>query len=414
MSSALDAQTISSISLNASVSVPEESASLPIKLLITARDPATAVSWQILVPYLLEHTHFQIKLLLQEPAIEILQQSLLANGGVNIADIDLEKFAPQANLEAKMHKVKGVFHDFQPDAVLTGISGPDIGVDEATLKVAEEHNIPSYALQSFWGDINQATGALPNTAFVLDDEAKHITAQRYPTIQSVPIGSIKHVDFKNYDSLAIRKSKRPSLVDFANNEVLVSFYGQPILDIKGYFATIEALVRQLKNWHRPFKIMYRPHPKESGELKSKTWDLFEKAFADKVFWDETESLIESLCVSDLVVSAFSTCGFDSLYLNEMASKAFNSSVYLWFDTDLINWWQDYSGLEEMPLKSEDLLLMVDKEETMLEVFEQGLKTEVQQRLRQNAKLHLPDPSNAVDKMIVTIQQDFLNLRQQTT
>lgn len=410
MFSALNAPTINSTSLKSSATVAEDSSSLPIKLLITARDPATAVSWQILVPYLLQHPHFQIKLLLQAPAVEILLKSLKLNSSLDGQNIDIESFEPQENLEEKMHEVKIVFQEFQPEVVLTGISGPDIGVDEAALKVAEEHHIPSYALQSFWGDINQATGALPNTAFVLDDEAKYITAQRYPTIRSVPIGSIKHVDFKHYDSLSIRNLKRPGLVDLKNGEVLVSFYGQPILDIKGYFATIEALVRQLKQWQRPFKLMYRPHPKESDELKNKTWNLFQQAFADKVCWDETGNLVESLCVSDLVVSVFSTCGFDSLYLNEMAVKAFSSSVYLWFDSDLISWWQDYSGLQEMPLISEDLLLLVDKEEAMLEVFEQGLKPEVQERLRENAKLHLPDPSNAVDKMITTIQQDLRALK----
>ncbi|QCU90470.1 hypothetical protein [Thiomicrorhabdus sediminis] len=377
-----------------------------IKLLISARDPATALSFQLLIPSLLQNPAFSVKLLMQEPAYSIIHEALAQSGASHVS---LESFTPRNNLQEKIKAVSTVVADFSPDAVLTGISGPDIGVDEALLKVAEQLNIPSYALQNFWGDINQATGALPHTAFVLDDEAAHLTAKRYPSIRSIPIGSIKHQNFKEFDSLALRAEQRKAWLNSSEDgAVLVGFYGQPILEVKGYFATIESMVEQLKAWQKPFKLIYRPHPKESDELQSKTWQLFSAAFADRVQRDDSDHLVKSLAACDLVVSAFSTCGFDNLYLNEMAPHGFNSSIYLWFNADLIKWWQDYSGLTEMPLKTEDLLLMVDKEEKLLEVFEQGLDQDIQQRLRQNAKLHLPDPSVSVHKVIQTIIEDWQN------
>lgn len=365
-----------------------------IKLLITARDPATAVSFQILIPQLIKHSCFEIKVLAQAPASEILMSVYP----------QLDEFLPQSSFELKQQKVKEVIDAFRPDAVLCGISGPDIGVDEATLKVAQDQGIESYALQSFWGDINQLSGAVPKHAFVLDDEAVRLTEQRYPQIRSIAIGSIKHADFKGYEVLKLRDQKRTGLLK--NDEILIGFYGQPILEVEGYFTTLEAMVRQLKKWSRPFRLMYRPHPKESQELFDKTWQLFSDAFSERLLLDQSADIVESLCMSDLVVSVFSTCGFDNLYLNEMSAQAFNSSVYLWFDSNMIEWWQTYSGLTEMPLISEGLLLSADTEDEILTVFDDGLKSEVQKKLWIKAKQHLPDPSLAVKTIIDTLLDDL--------
>lgn len=363
-----------------------------IKLLITARDPATAVSFQILIPKLNADTRFEIKVLAQEPAATILK------------DLDcVEPFKAHKNFIHNLIQIEKIVKEFTPNAVLTGISGPDAGVDEATLKVAEELGIESYALQSFWGDINQLSGAVPRHAFVLDDEATKLTNQRYKQVRCIPIGSIKHADFKDYDVLNLRQQKRQNL---AEDEVVIGFYGQPILDIKGYFETIEAMVRQLQNWPKKFKLIYRPHPKESDELFNKTKQLFTNAFANNVIVDNETDIVASLVKADLVVSVFSTCGFDNLYLNEISSTPFNSSIYLWFDSCMIQWWKDYSGLEIMPLISEGLLLSVDKESEMLNVFDQGLKPEVQHQLWLQAKAHLPDASLAVQTVVNTLLEDL--------
>ncbi|MDX1796842.1 MAG: hypothetical protein R3219_08945, partial [Hydrogenovibrio sp.] len=174
----------------------------------------------------------------------------------------------------------------------------------------------------------------------------------------------------------------------------------------GYFETIEALARQLSKWQRPFRLMYRPHPKETDELREKTLSEFRQALGDRVFVDEFVDIKDSLVVCDLVLSAFSTCGFDNLYLNEMAPQPFNSSVYLWFEPELIAWWQDYSHLKEMPLISEDLLLSVDKEEVMLTVLEQGLLQTVQKRLWQQAKAHLPSAAESIKILVGKIWSDY--------
>jgi hypothetical protein len=368
-----------------------------MKLLITARDPATALSFEKLIPELLESGRFELRVLCQEPAFQMLQPFVPAD---TLYAIPKDEFA----LVLEDAFLRNQFESFQPDAVLTGISGPDTGIDEAVLHYAATHDIHSYALQSFWGDMNQASGALPDTAFVMDDEAIRITHERYPDIENVAIGSIKHIDYRAYDPLKARAEKRPGLVEF--DEVVLGFYGQPILEIAGYFETIEALTRQLSNWPRPFKLLYRPHPKETPELQEKTLSLFTEAFGDRVSLDPFLDIKDSLVVCDLVLSAFSTCCFDNLYLNEMAHRPFNASVYLWFEPELIRWWQEYSHLKELPLISEELLLSVDKEEEMLTVLEQGLLEETRQILWHKAKAHLPNPQASIGIMMEKLLSDF--------
>jgi len=363
-----------------------------LKLLITVRDPATAISFKKLLPALIAHSEFNCRVLCQAPATEILAEFKQ----------QLDWFAvDEATL--KQH-----FIDFKPDIILTGISGPDTGIDEAALLQAKKLGIHSFALQSFWGDINQASQAVPDTAFVLDDEAKKITSSRYPQIRSIAIGSIKHIDYHQFDALKQRQIVRPPLVILASGDIsedlVLGFYGQPILNVPGYFKTIEGLVRQLKKWQRPFQLIYRPHPKESAESQTKTILLFKQAFGNKATLDSQQDIKNSLVACDLVLSAFSTCGFDNLYLNEMAKKPFNTSVYLWFEPELIKWWQDYSQLKEMPLISEDLLLAVNTENSLLPILEQGLLESVKQRLWQNAKQKLPEPSHAIEIMIKTMLQ----------
>lgn len=364
-----------------------------IKLLITARDPATALSFQILIPQLAADSDFDIQVLAQSPASELLS-----------AHYSIRVFDAESSIDTQINKFSEFCDVFQPDAVLTGISGPDTGVDEAALIWAERHGVTSYALQSYWGDINQSVKALPNAAFVLDQQAVELTHKRYPTIRCVPIGSIKHAEFEGFDALASRHALRPGLV--GDGQVLLGFYGQPLEDNPGYIKTLERLAEQLQVWSKPFKVMYRPHPKEPEALRRKTFDLLQQAVGERVFYDPDLELKQSLSVCDLVVSAFSTCGFDALYLNEMAARAFSSSVYLWFEPELIEWWQRYNQTKNNPLLDTGLVLCADKHTEILTVFERGLDGAIQNAIRDKAHQYLPRPEIGVKTIVETLKTDL--------
>ncbi|SFR59399.1 hypothetical protein [Thiomicrospira sp. ALE5] len=360
-----------------------------IKLLITARDPATALSFQVLIPQLAANSDFDIQVLAQFPASELLN----AHHSIRIFDAE-------TSLESQINKLSEFCDTFQPDAVLTGISGPDAGVDEVALIWAERHGVPSYALQSYWGDINPLIDIFPNTVFVLDQLAVELTRKRYPAIDCIPVGSIKHNEFEGFDALASRHLLRPGLV--AEGQVLLGFYGQPLEDNPGYIKTLERLAEQLHVWSRPFKVMYRPHPKESKVLRRKTFALLEQAVGARVFFDPGLELKQSLSVCDLVVSAFSTCGFDALHLNKISPRAFSSSVYLWFEPELIEWWQSYNQLKNDPLLDTGMILCADNNTELLETFEKGIDPSFQKEVRLKALEYFPESNDGCKKIIETI------------
>lgn len=364
-----------------------------IRLLVTCRDPASASVVSVLIPQLVEIPDFDVFVLAQAPASQMLAPH-----------IPMTEFSKETALDDQQKAMAAFCDDFKPDAILTGISGPDTGVDEAALIWAELHGVPSYALQNYWGDINQAIIALPKVAFVLDQQASKLTHKRYPGIRCIPTGSIKHAEFEGYDSLADRHALRPGLV--MSDQTLVGFYGQPLEDQVGYIHTLEAMADELKVWDKNFRVMYRPHPKESVYLIDLTFDLLQQAIGDRVFFDPGFALKQSLSVCDLVVSAFSTCGFDGLYLNAMAPKVFNASVYLWFDPDLVNWWEEYNQTQENPLLEAGLVLGAHQKAEILDVFERGLDETVQSDIRHHAQRCLPKPEKGVKTILETLVTDL--------
>lgn len=364
-----------------------------IKLLITARDPATALSFNILLPQIVADSAFDILVLAQFPASELLE-----------SHSSIQIFETEPSIGAQLGKLSEFCDIFQPDAVLTGISGPDTGVDEAALTWAERHGVPTYSLQSYWGDINQAGNILPSTAFVLDQKAIELTHKRYPAIRCIPVGSIKHEKLEGFDVFANRYLLRPGLL--IDEQILLGFYGQPLETNPGYIKTLERFTEQLHLWSRDFKVMYRPHPKESEALRCKTSNLLQQAVGESFFYDPGLELKQSLSVCDLVVSAFSTCGFDALYLNKMASRAFSSSVYLWFEPELLAWWQTYNQTKNNPLLDTGLVLFADKHTKLLEVLENGLDPTLQNELRRKAVQYFSGTEAGCKKIIETITEDF--------
>lgn len=371
-----------------------------MNLIITSRDPATASSFIQLLPYLNQDVFFNVLVLCQSPSCQLLKP-YLEEGRVETIQFDSNSFE---NIRDK-GLLHSIFLRFKPDAVLTGVSGPGAGIDEAVLYWAGERTIRTYALQSFWGQFNLDTGLIPDTAFVLDDEAVKLTSEKFPEVESVPVGSLKHVDFSDFPSLEKREKNRKTYA-LSEDELLIGFYGQPMIDVTGYLETVECLVNQLVKWGRGFKLLYRPHPKESRLQRKKLAELMLNAFSNCLFIDEKEDVRESLVACDLVISAFSTCGLDNLYLNEMAEVPFNVSIYLLFDKNLMHWWQVTTGLEEIPLVTEELLLAVDNEDDMIDVFENALRIETRQQLVENAKKHLPFPGHSVRKIMEKLKADY--------
>lgn len=357
------------------------------ELLITARDPATALAFSGFIKHLSADKRFNITVIAQPPADRFLKMINLGN----ISIVDNEQQAKSCLI--KKHST----HNFS--AVLVGVSGPDIGIDEYTIEFAKQHQITCFAHQGFWGDFNPSATSVPDFVFTIDRLANQLNFERFPQVNNITIGSLKHKELNQVDSQALRQQGRDSLNLTA--PLLIGFYGQPLATVNGYLATIASLAKQLSRWNKSFQVMYRPHPKESSQLQSDTIALFEQYLANQYIVDPFIDINQSIVVCDLVTSAFSTCCIDAVYLNRYAPSAINSSLFLWFNNNLISWWQDYNQMIEMPMSGKNgLIHSVDNEDDLLTVFEQALAEKENVRLK--AKDNLPNATRAYDTMIQAI------------
>lgn len=93
------------------------------------------------------------------------------------------------------------------------------------------------------------------------------------------------------------------------------------------------LARIIKGIEIKSRIVYRPHPKETEKNRYEILDLFQSRGLDVVV-DENEDVFPSLCGVDIVMSAFSTCGYDAIYLNRWTPMPLNKTLFLTFDQHL--------------------------------------------------------------------------------
>ncbi|WP_448546803.1 hypothetical protein [Thalassotalea fusca] len=363
----------------------------PIHLLVTARDPATAQSFAPVLERLHNDDRFIVSVILQSPASEMLTAKA-------------ERYWHVSDEHGAIEQLS-TLHDSLPiQVILVGVSGPDTGIDEVTLAFAESHNIPTHAYQGFWGDFNQQATSLPQFVFALDQLAVRVNQQRLPNVQSYPVGSLKHIDFEHVDAVSRRSSRRANLG--LHDEILVGFYGQPLDTNNGYLNTVDRFIEHLALWDKPFVLMYRAHPKESQALQNRTWAKMNQHLPNHIIRDSSSDIVDSICGCDLVVSAFSTCGIDNVYLNRHANEALNASVFLWFEQELIDWWKNYSEMTDMPLTGEQgLIHSVEDIEHLHFELENALSHRA--HVRQRAIEQLPCAKQAIDTIIQVLKKNAL-------
>lgn len=366
-------------------------------LLLTARDPATAYSYLNLLPAARLENRFSLKIVAQSPALEILQNS------DEKIDSDLHGFPGIPSQDSALDMAREIVDEFSPDLVLTGISGPDYGIDEAVLSIAQERGLPRYALQSYWGDLNASLPGRPDTIFVIDEEAANLTIDRIECRTAV-VGSLKHEGYGQLDVSKLRRDFRLH-AGLLCDEALVGFYGQPLEHIDGYFETIIRTAEELAEFDVKFKLLYRPHPKESIGLRKRTIEAFKRAGLDVIL--DSEATVEpGLSGCDLVLSAFSTCGFDAQQLNRVSPVPLNITVYLLFSPQLASWFHEYTKLQSVPMVDKDMAYQVGIVEEINNVLRQALNQDAKYAVWQGIQETLPDPRYVSRRVLNTMYDDW--------
>ena len=335
------------------------------KLLITSRDPASANDIKELLKNLLKDKKNLVKVLAQSPALQILKKEFIQNKFENNQLVEFKEN------EDNYSFIEEIFDNFQPDILLTGISGPDsYGVDELALNISSNYKkIKTFSIQSYWGDLNKSCGVLADTIFVLDNFAKEITLQRDSSLNVVVTGSLRSNFYNNID---VNKERNLFKCNYPliKNKVVIGLFGQPLFDYYWYRETIEIFVKCLKSLNYDIYLVYKPHPKESeASIKwvSKIISNNIKGSVNKEI--DTYSLLVGC---DLAVSLFSTVGFDLQNILFRSRSPFSIPMYLFFHKDCREWFKKYSRLNKIPLSENNMSILVDDKNQLKNSLQDGL------------------------------------------
>jgi len=359
------------------------------KILITARDPSTASAMQVLAREFIKDNQVELILASQQPATDILLTDLKFSRHIKVPSF--------LNDEELIEYAKKLSENIQPDVVIAGISGPDSGIDEAILAVSRRSNDSPYAVQCYWGDINEAFGAKAQTYIVIDDYAEKVTRQRIGKT-CITIGSLKYQDYHKLNPVSLRKSFRKKYA--SQEELLIGLFTQPMEEGIGYYESIRLFAEVYSDCEELYQVILRTHPKQTEDQIQHIKNIFSEL--ELQYIDATsESFEETLCGLDLAVSGFSTCGYDLQHLIFASEAPLGIPVYLFYNAALVNWYQNYSGLSSIPMSDNDLAVVANHPDILKSLINRKTLFERQQKTWEKVKEFFPN-SNISGKMFTDI------------
>ena len=369
-----------------------------IRLLVSARDPGAALSAREIVRLAMGHPRFDVRLVASEPAYSILKDERLC---VQRADAVTVASLHEAHSSRLFEKMRALVRDFDPHAVLVGLSSPGAGLDEMLLALADGRL--TYAVQDFWGDINFTLGVLALTYFVIDAEAARLTRLR-ADVRTVRSGFVKYASYAELDALRLREESRAAL-GLNGDTQLIGFFGQPLWRIPGYAETLSAFGESKRQINDRSVLIYRPHPKESYTDHTEAARVLRRAAGD-AFVETALPTRSLLAACDIVVSCFSSCGYDGLMLNRFSPVPLASVVYLMFEPGLRDWFQTHTGLSEMPPARDGLALSVTSIASLDETLLSAGCAVMREKLWSRVKERITDPRSSSGKILETIATDL--------
>lgn len=361
-------------------------------VLISARDPSSSKSLLIVAKKLLLNRLFKVTFFLQEPAYSFFEENLELNEFTKVYKFKKKKIEQECYFLLK---------NLKPDTVLTGISGPDDGIDEVLLKLAHQMQIRTYSIQSFWGHINKNLGHTAKCIFVVDKfskaETKKLTDAKL-VITGCPF-------YENYKNINVEETLRKVHKNDVNNKLKIGFYSQPLFKIDGYKETIKIFTKQIKNLNLQTIINYRPHPKDTN-IQTK-WTLCELKKSGHFVKLDNMILEESLICCHACISIFSLCAHDLQQLNVRSIKPLGIPIFLMYNAKLFKWYKNYSNLKINPMVLNEKAILIKNENeiksSLLKANNQNERLIYWQRMKENLNSS-KEPSN---KIINIIKKDLL-------
>jgi len=366
-----------------------------IRLLVSARDPGAAGHLAEVAAYAREHPGVEPILVASPPALGAWQALDLAVEPFAAPPVDA---ADDPGVDLLLAEARALLERARPDAILVGLSGPGMGVDEALLAMAGY--TPAFVLQDFWGDLNTLLYPVSATPLVMDNRAAAATRARHG-LDSIVVGAPKYAPYADLDVPGLRVTGR-RLLGAGDDRLVGGFCGQPLWSHAGYRDTVEALASALSGHLPDALLVYRPHPKEArAELAAVASVLASCAGNSAVTRaGDTETF---LAACDVVCSAFSTCATDLLYLDRASPMPLANGVHLLFDPRLVALCRDWTELQTLPMVAAGLAIDIDGESGLANALAIAADPAAKERTWRRCREVLADPVSATARVIEAIE-----------
>jgi len=366
----------------------------PLHLLLSSRDPGAAKNILEIAHSAGRHPEMRISAVAAQPAYQ-----LLVDGGIDVSFFDAP-FTTETSGEAydrNLTEAGRRLDELSPDAILAGLSSSgEGGVDEALIKAAQ-NRMPTFAVQDYWGDVNDFFGASADIYFVQDELAKDLTTELHGK-SSIVTAPPCYASYGKYEALTTQiktahDSRRP----------VIGIFGQALWAQQGYHETLSELCHSIHRTSPGAIVRYRPHQRESAEDRLRALALFEQHDLD-VELHPGQTIEEDIISCHTVLSVFSNSGRDALYLNRVSSTPLASTVFLQFDENLHRHYRSLTGSDEIPLVVEGMALCARTLDGLDDSLKTALSDEERNRQWRLAREKLADPTAAPDKILSCIRK----------
>lgn len=341
--------------------------------MLSCRDTGSAQNILPVIKELRVRNEVRLKVIAQEPG-----SSYLTGHGIDVFTLKSKPIASPCSdgRVSLLQEVQEHFASASPDATLTCLSGPGLGVDEALQAVAD--GVPSFTLQSADGWVATGFGSKALTYFVPNDRAAERTRAQgvvnvvltgYPKYESYLERTVGNSDLeclRSYHSADNSRKRR------------FVFCGQPLADFSGYRPCVRGVLKRLASQDN-VEIYYRPHPKEDSHWVAGLLSECDMA-GQPILLDPEPQVERSLLHSDVVLSCYSTCLQDLLYLQSSIDFPIGVGLAVLWQADLNETVQRNYGQEYPAFIGAGLNIVVHEESQLDEALVAALELKRSGRL----------------------------------
>lgn len=364
---------------------------MPIRLLITARDVAGALHLVEVARAGVRDPRFEIVVVAQAPAAKHFTDAGLEVRTVVVPTVKSSD-APEANLLRQA--ARALLDELAPQIVLTGLSTPfDASLDEAILA---EARVPTALYQDFWGEQNLILGRGADHILAIDAQAAERNLARFGKPSTV-VGSARHAAYASLDIAESRRRVRKA-IGVSEAERIVGFFGQALHRLPGYRRTVEQFIASIGAVKNRTRLILRPHPREDAEQRRQTEGMFETAGLEALRFAHGP-VEDAIAASDVVVSLFSTCTFDTAYLNRFAKAPVAVPMSLLFDEEIAAYCRQHGNYFEFAHHTQGLVKPVYDAADLTGALETALLPETCRDVWERAHRYLPDPARAPQRVL---------------